>query len=122
MKQQHNSGVALIMVLSSITILTFILAEFTFNTKINTLKVYNRQDQTQARLNAESGVTFAMAKLKMYKEARNLLQKSQSLPLSIADIENIIIEPLILPIPSDEKNMSEIQKKAIADFYREHPY
>ena len=76
--QKRESGVAILMVMTSITILTFLLADFTFETKINKLRVYNQQDMTQARLNAEAGLTFALAKLRLYQEGFNLLEKNES--------------------------------------------
>ena len=49
-----EQGIALLMVMGVIAILTFLLADFTFETKLNKIKIYNQQDKIQARLNAES--------------------------------------------------------------------
>ena len=105
------------MVLSAVAILTFMLAEFTDDTKINRLKVYNQRDTDQARLNAEAGIQFALAKMKIYREARNLLEKNKkTLPISPSDIEQILMQPFIFPIPVDENKMNLIQRNAIAEF------
>ena len=74
-----NSGMALMMVIGVIALLTFLLADFTFETKLNKIKVYNQQDKIQARLNAESGINFALAKLRMYQEGRNKIEKDESI-------------------------------------------
>ena len=107
---------ALLMVLSSITILIFILAEFTASTRLNTFKVYNQRDQGQARLNAEAGIRYGMTQLKIYKEATNALLKNKSLPLSATDLESVIKIPFVLPMPLDTKNMTLVQQKAVQTF------
>lgn len=114
---QSQQGVAILMVLSSIAILAFILADFTFETKVNKLKIYNGQDKWQARLNAEAGLNFAMSKLRIYQEARNLIEKTESLKNVIqpAQIESILLEPFMYPIPA-LPGMGAIQRSALQDF------
>lgn len=112
-----ESGVALMLVLGVIAILTFLLADFTFETKLNKIKIYNQQDKIQARLNAESGLHFAMAKLRLYQEGRNKLEKEESLKSAFptSDLESIIIQPFIYPIPTP-KGAGIIQKTALEEF------
>lgn len=114
---RSESGIALIMVMGVITLLIVLLATFTFDVKINKLKVYNQQDRSQARLNAESGLQFALAKLKLYQEGRNLLEKQEQLKSSFppSDLESLIIQPFIYPI-AQPKNASAIQKSALDEF------
>jgi type II secretory pathway component PulK len=114
-----DSGVALLMILTSITLLTYIMTEFTFETKLNKFKIYNQQDKTQARLNAESGVTFALAQLRIYKEARNKLDKNKSLQknLSPSALEGMVTRPFKVPVPM-LKGASGLQKSALADFQK----
>lgn len=112
-----NSGVALMMVLGVITLLTFLLADFTFETKLNKIKVYNQQDKIQARLNAESGLNFALAKLRLYQEGRNKIEKDESIKSAFptSDLESIIIQPFMYPIPSP-KGAGIIQRTALEEF------
>lgn len=114
---KNNDGVAIIMVLTAITLLTALLTDFTFESKLNKLKTYNNQDKSQAKLNAESGLKFALARLKNYQEAFNAIQKNESLKKQIKqeDLNLIWSIPFIYPIPSNDK-MSIIQRTAIADF------
>lgn len=114
---QNQQGVAILMVITSIAILAFILADFTFETKVNKLKIYNGQDKLQARLNAEAGLNFALSKLRIYQEARNLLEKNESLKgvVQPSQIEAILLEPFIYPIPA-LPGMGAIQRSALADF------
>lgn len=114
---QNESGIAIIMVMTTIALLTFLLAELTFETKLNKIKVYNYQDKAQARLNAEAGLRFALAKLRLYMEGRNLLEKNASLKGSVSPsaLEKAVTSPFIYPIPL-MKDANIIQKTAIEEF------
>lgn len=112
-----EQGIALLLVLGVVTILTILLAEFTFEVKLNKIKIYNQQDKIQARLNAEAGLNFAMAKLRLYQEGRNKLEKEESLKSAFppSDLEAIITQPFMYPLPSP-KNANIIQRTALAEF------
>lgn len=114
---KKNSGIALLMVMASITLLTVLLGEFTFDTKINKIKVRNLNDRVQARLTAEAGLNLAMAKLLIYQKAINLLEKNKSMReyMKPSEVEAIIKQPFIFPIPS-VKGLSIIEKKIIEEF------
>lgn len=112
-----EQGIALLLVLGVVTILTILLAEFTFEVKLNKIKVYNQQDKIQARLNAEAGLNFAIAKLRLYQEGRNKLEKEESLKSAFppSDLEAIITQPFMYPVPAG-KNANIIQRTALAEF------
>jgi uncharacterized protein (DUF433 family) len=114
---KNEKGIALLLVLGVLTVLSFVLFEFTFETKLNKIKIYNQQDRFQARLNAEAGLNFAMAKLRLYQEGRNMIEKNESLKTSFpsSDLENLIIEPFVYPIPLSPK-ANIIQKTALKEF------
>jgi hypothetical protein len=116
---KNEKGIALLMVMGVIAILTFLLADFTFETKLNKIKVYNQQEKIQARLNAEAGLNFALAKLRLYQEGRNKIEKDEGLKSAFptADLEAIIIQPFIFPLPLSGK-ADIIQKTAINDFLK----
>ena len=116
---KNEKGIALLMVMGVIAILTFLLADFTFETKLNKIKVYNQQEKIQARLNAEAGLNFALAKLRLYQEGRNKIEKDEGLKSSFptADLEAIIIQPFIFPLPISGK-ADIIQKTAVNDFLK----
>lgn len=116
---KSESGIALMMVLGVIAILTFLLADFTFETKLNKIKIYNQQDKIQARLNSESGLHFAMGKLRLYQEGRNKLEKEESLKNAFptSDLEAILTSPFMYPLPTP-KAASIIQKTALAEFQK----
>ena len=110
---------AIIMVMSVISLLTYLLADFTFESKVNKLKVYNIQDRAQAKLNAESGMTLAMARLKIYKEARNIIAKNKALKGAIDNsvLEKILTIPFKFPLPEALTKKADIlQRKIIKEF------
>lgn len=116
---KNDSGIALMMVIGVITVLAFLLADFTFESKLNKIKIYNQQDKIQARLNAEAGLNFAIAKLRLYQEGRNKIEKDESMKNAFPpnDLESIIIQPFIYPLPAPKKG-SIIQKNALDEFYK----
>lgn len=105
------------MVTSAIAILSVLLVEFTFDTKLNKIRIENQVDRVQAKLNAQAGLNFALAKLKIYRQAWNTLEDNESMkktvPPSLA--EKVVTQPFMFPIPLD-KNANAIQKNALADF------
>jgi len=114
---KNEQGMALLMVMGSISILTYLLADFTFETKINQLKAYNSQDRAQARLTAEAGIHFTLAKMRIYQEARNKLEQNESLKAAVkpSQIDRILTQPFIYPIPLGKK-AGLIQKNALKEF------
>ena len=118
--RKNQSGVAIILVMTSITILTIILATFSYVISINKLRVYNFQDYRQARLNTEAGISMALAQLEIYQEAFNLYQKNKSIQdlVSFNEIESALTQPFIIPIPVDKNKLNLIQKTALEDFER----
>ncbi|EQC46196.1 hypothetical protein M900_1663 [Bacteriovorax sp. Seq25_V] len=113
----NESGMAIIMVTTAVAILTFILVEFTFETKLNKIRVENQVDRYQARLNAEAGIKFALAKLKIYRVAWNTLEDNESMKKTVSPsmAEKVVTQPFFYPIPLD-KRANIIQKNAVAEF------
>lgn len=116
-QRKKEEGVALMMVIAAIAILATLLVAFIFDIKINRFKVYNYQDKAQARLNAEAGLNMAMARLKLYKEGRNYLEKNKDASKSVSKetlnyIWNLpFIYPIVLP-----GSANQIQKTALTEF------
>ena len=117
---KNNKGMALLMVITAITMLTWMLADFTFETKLNKLKVYNFQDREQAKLTAQAGVTYAIGLLTIYQEARNMINKNENLKklINLGDLEQALIAtPFVYPIPV--QNPNAIQQNALKEFEEE---
>lgn len=88
----QKGGVALLIVLSSMTILVTALISFNFNTRVNyRIAVYEKQ-KLQAYYLAKSGVNFSKILLKYYKETEKRLE---ALPAGT----KIDVEPLYKLIP-----------------------
>ncbi|WP_372653802.1 hypothetical protein [Halobacteriovorax sp.] len=117
---KNESGMAIMMVMSVIAIMAFLLADFTFESKINKIKVYNQQDKFQARLNAEAGLNFALAKLKLYQEGRNLIEKNKQLKEIIQPslIESVVTMEFIYPIPLPAG--SDIQQRSALEEFEKN--
>jgi hypothetical protein len=115
--RSSEKGIAILLVMSAIAILTYLLADFTYETKVQKIKAGNQQDRVQARLNAESALNYALAQLKIYREAFNLFEKNEDAKKYItADtIQGIFIKPFMYPIPKSA-DLSLIQKSALDDF------
>jgi len=119
MKKNHQSekGIAILLVMSAITILTYLLADFTYETKIQKIKAGNQQDRVQARLNAESALNYALAQLRIYREAFNMFEKNAEAKnyISADVIQGIFTKPFMYPIPKS-KDLSLIQRGAVEEF------
>lgn len=99
----NEKGIAIIMVMAALALMSILLAEFTFETNLNKIKAYNQIEKDQARMNAEAGLRFALAKLKLYQEGRNYIEKTESLKgvVNPSDIESIVTMPFVFPIPAN---------------------
>lgn len=117
---QSESGVAILMVMGVIAILSFILAEFTFDTKLNQIRIYNQQDKAQARLSAEAGLNFALARLRLYQEGRNRIEKDENIKkmFSPDKLESFLNSPFAYPLPTTGKE-DVIKRTAINDFQKD---
>ncbi|MFN8370861.1 MAG: type II secretion system protein GspK [Bacteriovoracaceae bacterium] len=115
----NNRGAALLMVMTAVSLLTVLLADFTYETKLNKIKIYNQQDKAQAKLNAEAALMTALARLSFYKEVRNYLEKNPDLKKQVdpKSIDFIYSMPFIFPIvlPKDANIM---EKGALSDFQK----
>ncbi len=115
----NENGVALLLVLGVVGILTFLLAEFTFDTKLNKIRIYNQQEKAQARLDAEAGLNYAMARLRLYQVGRNKIEKDENIKKMFSPevLESFLTEPFVYPLPVSAK-ADIIQKSAINEFQK----
>lgn len=114
-----NKGIALLMVTGSITILLLLLFEFTFQTKIHTIKNENFQNKVQAKYNAESGLALALARLHIYQTFHNFTATGQ-VKLEEYDLSLFYtgFNPTILPIPV-LPDLKSARMNAIKDFQKQ---
>lgn len=116
----QRGSVAILLVLSAVAIVTPFVINFTYDIEISELRVFNMENRTQAKLTAESGLQFAMARLKLYREAYNFLQKNKNVKDLVKPelLDSLWNFPFIYPVPISEK-MNLIQKEAIKKFQKE---
>jgi len=119
LKNQRGS-IAIMLVLTAVALVTPFVVNFSFDTQINKMKVNNIEDRFKAQLTAESGLKFAMARLRLYKEAYNFLQDNKDAKGAVKQelLDTIWNFPFIYPIP-EMKSMNAIQKGAIQDFQKQ---
>lgn len=116
----NESGVALIMVMTSILILVAMWGDFTFESKVSRIKATNMLDKSQSRMMAESGLEFAMLRLRLYKEAYNARAGNQTIASSVPVqlLNQLWEQPFIYPIPVG-KDANASVRDAIATFEKE---
>ena len=104
--------------MGAITIMTLLLASFSYFMSVNKIRMYSNQDKRQARLTTEAGLNMALAQLEIFKEAYNLYQKNKSIQSMIPFnlLESSLTQPFAYPIPVNRESLNLIQKTAIEDF------
>jgi type II secretory pathway component PulK len=115
--RNEKGSIAISMVITAVMILSPLMINFSYDSNINKLKVYNMEDRSKAKLSAESALQFAMVRLKLYQQAFNYLEENKSAkdivkPETLDSIWNF---PFIYPIPITKK-MNAIQKESIGKF------
>jgi len=91
-----QKGIALMMVLAGITILSGVVVEFAYNSNVTYNLALNELDRVQAYYLAQSGYNFSKLLLKFDKETRKIANQA-----SKKSGKTIIIPPLYEVIPLD---------------------
>lgn len=120
-RAKNENGIAIIMVLSTIALIIPVVLFFSLDSATNRLKASNIEERSKAKLTAESALKFAMARLKLYKEAYNFLQKNKAAKNVVKQEQLDVIWnfPFVYPIPIASSN-NAIQKDAIKKFHEEN--
>ncbi|EQC47850.1 type II secretion system protein K-like protein [Bacteriovorax sp. BSW11_IV] len=118
--RKNQDGFTLVIVLISLVTLTFISMELMTLNEWNSYRGFNIIDKTQARLNAEAGLNMSLARLRVYQEAWNLLEKNPDIKKVVSPglAEKMATYPFAYPIPAP-KDANVIQKQAIEKFQKE---
>jgi type II secretory pathway component PulK len=105
-RTKNQSGIALMIVLSAITLLTAITTEFAYNTNVNYHLAMNEKERIQAYFLAESAIELMKLELKLEKQLRSNISASpvagaisanlsgplcQQFPLSTALIRSMVL-------------------------------
>lgn len=116
----NQRGVAIFIVMAAIAIAVPLVYKFTEETFINRFRGDNIESRAKARLVAESALKFAMARLRLYKEAYNFVQNKTGANnlVSQQNLDLIWNFPFVYPIPVTSE-MNAIQKQALQKFAKE---
>ncbi|HKY63239.1 MAG TPA: hypothetical protein VJR29_07450 [bacterium] len=93
-KTRRARGIALLMVLASLALLSGVVVEFAYNSNVTYNLAMNEKERTQAYYLAQSGLAFTKLVIKYDKEARRLASQASS-RLG----KNFQVEPLYVMIP-----------------------
>ncbi len=115
-KKMNNEGVAMLMVISTITLLSLLMFSFKFETQINKIKAFNTTGKYQARLNAESGLHLALIQLEIYQSILNyLLENPNVKQMAPAELINMVWnQPIPLNLELIE-GLGLIEKEAMEE-------
>jgi general secretion pathway protein K len=127
---KNQSGIALFMVISAISLLSIIVTEFTYISQINQRMAYDSLDQVKAHYLAKSGLKLSLLRLKAYQQVKSLIGGSSTgansnplagaVPRSI--VEKIWNFPFFYPIPvlpgmtgADKEKLDQFTKDSSLD-------
>jgi type II secretory pathway component PulK len=88
MRKINQKGVALMLVLSAIAVLTTMIVEFSYNTNINYHLAMNERDRLKAYYLAKSALSFMLLELKFDKQFKGLIE-SQNLGQYLGETANL---------------------------------
>ncbi|OGQ23371.1 MAG: hypothetical protein A3C46_06150 [Deltaproteobacteria bacterium RIFCSPHIGHO2_02_FULL_44_16] len=87
-KRRNERGIALMLVLTAITILTVATVEFAYNTNVTLHLAYNERDRLQAEYLAKSALQFMLLELKYDRIYQQVVQR-QNLGQMLGDTANL---------------------------------
>jgi general secretion pathway protein K len=98
-----QKGIALFMVMSSLGLLSILIAELTYSTQLNSRLAYNYVDSLKAFYLAKAGLKLSLVRLRGYSLIKNFLEQGENKmikeTLPPGTIEKIWNMPFIYPIP-----------------------
>lgn len=93
---QSKKGIALLMVISSILLLTTVVVDFAYNSNVSFNVAMNERDRLQANYLAQTGYQFALILIRYDRDAKELVkQAAQKLG------RNVQVKPLYKMLPID---------------------
>jgi type II secretory pathway component PulK len=123
-KNQSNegreSGIALFMVVASMTILGLIVTEFTYIAQVNSRMAFDSLDQVKAHYLAKSGLKLSLIRIRAYQNLKALAKTagggaaSSMIPKGL--LEKIWSFPFFYPIPLDIPGLAPSEKDQIKEF------
>ncbi len=119
-KEGRESGIALFMVVASMTILALIVTEFTYIAQVNSRMAFDSLDQVKAHYLAKSGLKLSLIRIRAYQNLKALAKSaggeagSSMIPKGL--LEKIWSFPFFYPIPLDVPGLAPSEKDQIQEF------
>ena len=118
-RAKNESGVALFMVISAMTILALIAVELTWVSQVNQRIAYDGLDQLQAHYMAKTGFKLSLLRLKAYQQVKAVTASLGSGASSMVPkraLDQIWSFPFFFPIPDTLPGLLPSERDAIKKF------
>ena len=119
---KQQSGVALFMVISSMTVLALLATELVWVSQVNQRIAYDGLDQLQAHYLAKTGFKLSLLRLKAYQQVKSVtasLGSGASSMIPKRALDQIWAFPFFFPIPDTLPGLLPSERDAIKKFAAE---
>lgn len=117
--KKSNSGIAMFMVMSTLALLSILIAELTYSVQVNSRMAYNSVDNLKAYYLAKAGFKISLLRLRAFVQANNYLNKEGNKDAKNAVGKDLLDKiwnfPFMYPLPT-LPGMDTTQKDAINEF------
>ncbi|MEN9722236.1 MAG: hypothetical protein RJB38_222 [Pseudomonadota bacterium] len=119
--RRNENGIALFMVLASLTILAMLVTEFTYVAQVNSRMAFDSLDQVKAHYLAKSGLKLSLIRIRAYQNLKALAANAGAAGAAGGMIPKGILEkiwsfPFMYPIPTNLPGMTTSEKDQIQKF------
>lgn len=115
-----ESGIALFMVIASMTVLSVIVTEFTYVAQVNSRATADSSDQLKAHYLAKTGFKLSLLRLRAYRELKSFGGEGSNLPKVPKNIlDQVWSFPFFYPIPAGAPGLTVAMKDGIEKFQNE---
>lgn len=112
-----ESGIALFMVISAMTILSVVVTEFTYVAQVNARSSVDSSDTLKAHYLAKTGFKLSLLRLRAYRELKAFGGADSKLPKIPRQIlDQIWSFPFFYPIPGNAPGLTVVMKDEIEKF------
>lgn len=115
-------GIALFMVLSTMSVLTLLVTEFVYIAQINQRLAYDNLDRLKAFYLAKSALKLSLIRLKAYQHIKGFIGGSGSAMSSAVPpqiLDQIWAMPIRYPFPSELPGLTLAERESIDQFQKE---
>ncbi len=118
--KSDESGIALFMVIASMTVLSVIVTEFTYVAQVNSRATADSSDQLKAHYLAKTGFKLSLLRLRAYRELKSFGGEGSNLPKVPKNIlDQVWSFPFFYPIPAGAPGLTVVMKDEIDKFQNE---